>query len=136
MNRSTVYTFVGAETGEPVHIAVDPLALLIRMAQVSPIKCEMGESLIDALKAKSLGVEPEHALTLTDAALEAPLIVCEYGDTHIIADGAHRLWRRWKRGDGSFLAFVVPESVWRDYTISLPGDGAFWDNFNRNARVR
>jgi len=136
MIGATVYTFVDAATGEPTHILVDVLQRIIDQSGIPPTDCALGESLIDALKEGSLGVEEDYARTLADEALRVPLVVCEWGHTHIIADGAHRLWRRWQRGDANFLAYVVPERIWRACVVDLPGDGAFWDDFNRTAKIR
>jgi hypothetical protein len=97
----------------------------------------MGSGLIDALKRGDLGVEEAHALTLPEAALDTPLLVCQWGNEHVIADGAHRLWRRWQRGDRDFNAYYLPEELWRPWVIhDMPGDGQFWDFFNRNIKVR
>jgi hypothetical protein len=132
-----VYTFVDKATGEPTHIAATTLRLACEASRLQPILCEIGDTLVDALKAGALGVEEHHALKLQDSALETPLLVCIWGDSHVLADGAHRLWRRWKRGDQSFMAYMVPEPAWRLFTIyDMPGDGSFWDDFNRNAKVR
>lgn len=135
--RRTVYTFVNSETQQPTHIDVDPLLTAIKRAGVVPMLCEMGDTLEAALERNDLGVEEEHALKLPVEALDVPILVCCWGDTHVVADGAHRLWRRWKRGDKGFPAYVIPERAWRPFVITgLPGDGAFWNDFNRNAKIR
>lgn len=132
-----VYTFVDDETGQPTHILSGRLAEALKRSGAVPMLVEMGDTLIDAIKAGTLGVEEAHALTLPEAALDVPAIVGAWGEKHIIIDGAHRLWRRWKRGDIDFPAYVVPERAWRLFEIGdVPGDGAFWDDFNRNAKVR
>lgn len=131
-----VYTFVD-KAGEPTHIAASSLRAAVERSPLKPTWCVIGDSLADALTRGDLGVEEPHALKLPDEALETPILVCQWGADHIIADGAHRLWRRWKRGDDDFLAYVVPEGAWRIFTIAdMPMDGAFWDDFNRNAQVR
>lgn len=132
-----VYTFVDGETGEPTHIAASTLLATVKRAGVVPILAMIGGGLAEALQRGDLGVEEPHALKLPDVALDTPILVCEWGDKHIIADGAHRLWRRWQRGDPDFNAYIVPEPVWRRFVIAgMPGTGEFWDYFNRNARVR
>lgn len=134
-----VYTFVDSATGEPTHIASGMLLQAVKRAGVIPLQADIAPSLAAALEAGTLGVEEPHALSLPEAALEAPVLVCEWGDSHVIADGAHRLWRRWRRGDTDFPAYVIPERAWRLFVIpneEIGGDGAFWDNFNRNAKVR
>lgn len=132
-----VYTFVDGETGEPTHIATGLLLYALKGSRWPIIECEMAQSLVEALERGDLGVGEPHALSLPEAALNAPIIVCEWGDKHIVADGAHRLWRRWKRGDTGFRAYVLPEKVWRNFTIhDAPGDGKFWDHFNRTMKVR
>ena len=132
-----VYTFVTHE-GEPTHIAASSLLAAAKASGMRTTYCELGGTLVKALERNDLGVEIEHALKLVDAALEVPLLVCEWGERdHIIADGAHRLWRRWKRGDTNFHAYVIPEPVWRMFTIyDIPGSGAMWDTFNRTVKVR
>lgn len=140
MNRyikTAIYTFVDGDTGEPTHIAVEPLLAAIKRSGVIPILAGIGESLVAALERGELGVEEDHALTLPEEALDVPCVVCNWGETHIIADGAHRLWRRWKRGDLEFPVYVVPESAWRLFVVGgIPGDGKYWDHFNRNAKIR
>lgn len=132
-----VYTFVDGKTGEPTHIAASSLRACVERSGVTPMLCMFGEGLTDALARGDLGVEEHHALKLPEAALEVPILVCQWGPDHVIADGAHRLWRRWKRGDTDFPAYVIPEPAWRLFVVEgMPGDGAFWDTFNRNARVR
>lgn len=135
---TAIYTFVDGKTGETTHIAVEPLRAAIIRAGVIPVLAEIGGTLITALERGDLGVEEEYALKLPDAALDVPGIVCEWGKAdHVIADGAHRLWRRWKRGDATFPAYIIPEKAWRLYVVDdIPGDGKFWDHFNRNAKVR
>lgn len=134
-----VYTFVTKE-GEVVHINMVPLKAAIIRVGVTPILAEMGGSLVEALEAGTLGVEEDHALKLPEEALDVPGIVGLWGaNDHIIMDGAHRLWRRWKRGDREFPVYVVPEAAWRLYCIPnelVGGDAAYWDNFNRTAKVR
>lgn len=132
-----VYTFVAADTGQPTHIAASTLRMILEGLGWEITDCIIAGSLASALARGELGVEPAHALSLPESALEAPGIVCEWQDTHVIADGAHRLWRRWKRGDMAFPAYLVPEPAWRPFVIcDMPGDGKFWDHFNRNAQVR
>lgn len=134
---SPVYTFVDDETGQATHIAVEPLLDAIKRAGVVPMIAEMGDSLIEAIKRGDLNVETDHAATLPDEALDAPCVVGAWGDKHIIIDGSHRLWRRYARGDRDFPAYVIPERAWRLFVIDgMPGDGAYWDNFNRTAKVR
>lgn len=131
----SVYTFVCI--GVPTHIAASTLRSALERAQWPVTIAVMGESLAAALEAGSLGVEPAHALTLPDAALAVPCVVCEWGQDHVIADGAHRVWRRWKRGDIDFPAYLVPEPLWREFVIGdMPGSGEFWDTFNRTAEIR
>lgn len=137
---STVYTFVCSETGEPTHIDVSSLLRIVQAAGLKPIDAEIGDTLEEALRNGRLGVEEHHALKLPEEALKVPALVCQWGERdHVIADGAHRLWRRWKRGDKTFPVFIIPERVWRAFTIPnevMGGDGAYWDDFNRNAKVR
>lgn len=140
---TVVYTFVEHDD-TATHIASNILldALQTR-TKVRPqgwpvTDCVIGGSLAAALERGDLGVEPPHALRLPETALEAPAMVGQWGDSdHILIDGAHRLWRRWKRGDKEFPAYVVPEALWRMFTISdMPGTGEEWREFNRTAEVR
>lgn len=132
----TTYTFVEQGSLKPTHIASGVLYGLIK-DRLPVHTVEFSPSVIAALERGDLGVEEAHAWKLPAAALKVPLLVCEWGADHIFADGAHRLWRRWKRGDKDFTCYVVPEPLWRFFTIEgVPGDGAFWDTFNRTAQVR
>lgn len=133
-----VYTFVDKATGQPVHVASELLNTACKMSGWPIITANMAPSLVAAMEAGTLGVEEEHALKLPKAALDTPLLVLEYNDkSHVIADGAHRLWRRWKRGDTTFPCRVVPEPSWRMFEIyDMPGTGAEWDEFNRTAKIR
>lgn len=135
-----VYTFVDNDK-VPVHIAASTLYRGLQEARGGkgwPVTlCVMEQTLIDALKRGDLGVEEEHALTLPEEALERPGIIGAWGDAHICIDGAHRLWRRWQRGDRDFPAYYVPEALWREFTITgLPGTGEEWSDWNRNVKVR
>lgn len=139
MIKLEVYTFVTKE-GEVVHINMAPLKAAIIRTGITPILAEIGDTLATALEQGLLGVEEEHALKLSESALDVPAIVGTWGDSdHIVMDGNHRLWRRWKRGDTHFPAYVIPEKAWRLYCIPnelVGGDAAYWDHFNRNAKVR
>lgn len=131
-----VYTFVD-KAGTPTHIAASTLLGALERRAYAVTECFIATNLIEALERGDLGVEEPHALRLPDAALERPGIIGQWGDGHISIDGAHRLWRRWKRGDASFPAYVVPEPLWRLCTISdMPGSGAMWKEFNRTAQIR
>lgn len=131
-----IYTFVDTD-GTVTHIASGQLLAALVRAGAVPMLCEMADSLIACLERGDLGVEEHHALKLPESALDAPLTVGIWGDSHIVIDGAHRLWRRWKRGDRDFPAYMVPERGWRLFELhDMPGDGTFWDDFNRNAKVR
>lgn len=135
-DTDAVYTFVD-HAGEPTHIAASLLLETLQRSNVIPVMCEFGGALIAALERGDLGVEEPHALKLPEEALDAPGIIGQWGDEHISIDGAHRLWRRWKRGDRQFPAYYLPEVVWRRFTIDgMPGDGAFWRDHNGNAKVR
>jgi hypothetical protein len=132
----TLYTFVEGHSMHPTHIASGVLVKLLT-GRFPIHKPEISPSLARALERGDLGVEEPHALKLPEAALDTPVTVCEWGDTHIIADGAHRLWRRWKRGDKTFPAYIVPEKLWRHFVVNgVPGTGEFWDTFNRTAQIR
>lgn len=136
--NGTLYTFVDKGRVEPTHIASGVLLATIQSAQRVPVVyCQIAPALCRSLERGDLGVEEAHALKLPEESLEAPAIVCEWGDEHVVADGAHRLWRRWKRGDADFPAYIIPERVWRHFVVvDVPGDAQFWDGFNRTARVR
>lgn len=132
-----VYTFVHSETGEATHIAASTLLKVIKHSGIVPQIVGMGQSLIDAIERGDLNVEEEHAWALPDEALDQPILVGDWGDKHIIIDGSHRLWRRYKRGLRDFPAYCIPEEAWRYFVIyGIPGDGEFWDSFNRNVKVR
>lgn len=127
------YTFVETD-GTVTHLAASLLLrTLERPHRPYPVtRCEFGETLIAALERGDLGVEPNHARRLPEAALERPGIIGLWGDTHISIDGAHRIWRRWQRGDRWFPAYVVPEAAWRVFTIEgIPGDAETWRELNK-----
>lgn len=139
------YGFVHDDKHNVTHVAVGALKRLVAAyngafsSRPLPLdQCAFSDTLTGALERNELGVEIEHALTLSDEALKQPVIVGIWGaDKHILLDGAHRLWRVWKRGDQTFPAYVVPEYVWREFVVvDMPGDAAFWDEFNRTARIR
>ena len=133
----TMYTFVEAEKLMPTHIASRVLFDALTRNRVPVTIAHIAPSLVEAMERGDLGIEEPHALKLPEAALDTPAIVGEWGDTHIIIDGAHRLWRRWKRGDTTFPAYLIPEALWRHFTVrDVPGSGVFWDTFNRTAQVR
>ena len=133
----TTYTFVEKDhRARPTHIASGVMWQAVHR-RLPVTRCFIAPTLVAALVAGSLGVEPPHALKLPDSALDTPAMVCEWGPDHVIADGNHRLWRRWKRGDDDFPAYVIPETLWRHFVITdMPGDADFWDTFNREAHVR
>lgn len=130
------YTFV-EHNGTATHIAASTLLGALERHAAPVTRCMIAPSLVEALERGDLGVEPPHALRLPLEALERPGIIGEWGDTHIAIDGAHRLWRRWKRGDADFPAYVVPETLWRKFTIAdMPGSGEYWREFNKTAQIR
>lgn len=136
-DREAIYTFVDDDKGHATHIAATTLREAVERAGIIPQLVMMGESLIEAITGGSLNVEEDHALKLPDEALDTPILVGNWGHKHIIIDGSHRLWRRWKRGDPDFPAYVIPEKAWRRFVIyDMPGDGNFWERFNRTAKVR
>jgi hypothetical protein len=131
-----VYTFT-EKSGNVTHIAASTLKGLLEAKGFPVTHCEIGQSLAEALERGDLGVEPPHALSLPDEALERPGVIGEWRGAHICIDGAHRLWRRWKRGDTDFPAYVVPEYIWRMFEIGdMPGTGEEWREWNRTAQVR
>lgn len=132
-----VYAFVDGASGTPTHIAASTLLGALEAANWPVHDVHMGQGLIDAITRGDLNEEQDHALKLPDEALASPILVGEWGQEHIIIDGSHRLWRLYERGDRTFPARVVPEKLWRAFTIrDMPGSGAFWDDFNRTAKVR
>lgn len=132
-----VYAFT-THDGQAVHIAASTLLGALERKPWPVTHCVIAPSLVEALERGDLGVEPPHALSLPDAALERPGVVGEWGDgAHICIDGAHRLWRRWKRGDADFPAYVVPEALWRHFQIGdMPGSAEHWREWNKTAQIR
>jgi hypothetical protein len=127
----SVYTFT-PDDAPPVHIAASVLGRALKSANWPVTDCHIAPSLVDALKRGLLGVEEAHARRLPDGALNIPGIIGTWGEHHISIDGAHRLWRRWQRGDASFPAYVVPEKLWRRFTIvGFPGDADDWREINK-----
>lgn len=132
-----VYSFVEHD-GTATHIAASTLLATLE-AYRSPkgermpvTTIHMDAGLLRALERGDLGVEVAHTLRLPEAALERPGIIGQWGEHHISIDGAHRVWRRWKHGDRTFAAYVVPEALWRMYVITdMPGDGATWREINK-----
>lgn len=130
------YTFVD-NSGEVTHVAADVLLRSLKRAGVVPQLAAMGAGLLAAIERGDLNVEEDHAHSLPEEALATPLMVGAWGEEHIIIDGSHRLWRRWKRGYRDFLAYLVPETTWRQFVIyDMPFDATFWDYHNRNSKVR
>lgn len=130
-----VYTFT-MHDGTVTHIAASTLLGALERKPWPVTSCEIGESLAAALERGDLGVEPPHALRLPDAALERPGVIGEWDDAHICIDGAHRLWRRWQRGDTHFPAYVVPEPLWRLFTIDdMPGSADLWREWHPRRRL-
>ena len=133
----TMYTFVEGKNMHPTHIASGVLSKALARSAMQVVHPLIAPSLAAALERGDLGVEEQHALKLSEASLEVPGVVGEWGDTHIVIDGAHRLWRRWKRGDKTFPCYLIPEALWRHFVVNgVPGSGEFWDTFNRTAQVR
>lgn len=132
-----VYTFT-TNDGQAVHVAASTLRRMIEAHGGYPVTdCEMAPSLIEAMQRGDLGIEEPHAMRLPEEALEVPAIIAEWGDAHVCMDGAHRLWRRWQRGDKTFPAYVVPEALWRQFQISdMPGSADEWREWNRTAQIR
>jgi hypothetical protein len=112
-----VYTFVEKD-GTATHIATTVLLQTLKRAGVTPVLCVYDQTLVQALERGDLGVEVDHALALPEARLDVPGIVGQWGDEHIMIDGAHRLWRRWKRGDPDFPAYYLAEHLWRRFVIN------------------
>ena len=131
-----VYTFT-TNDGQAIHIAASTLYGALERANWPVTECHMAPTLIAALERGDLGVEEPHALTLPEEALKRPGIIGEWGDAHISIDGAHRLWRRWQRGDHDFPAYVVPEQLWRQFCVhDMPGSADEWRDWNKNAKIR
>ena len=131
----SIYSFTDHD-GNITHIASTVLrAVSIKL--LTPVTCYINDSLREANARGDTGVEAEYALKLADEALEVPILVCEWGVDHVIADGAHRLWRRIQRGDVDFPAYVVPEKAWRHFVITdVPGTTQQWRDFNDNVPGR
>jgi hypothetical protein len=133
-----VYTLVDKASGKPTHVASAFLLRTCEAARLPIIRADIGGTLVTALENGELGVEEEHALKLPNEAIHSPLLVLEWNtQDHVIADGAHRLWRRWKAGHTTFRCYLVREEAWRHFEIyDMPGSGEEWDEFNRNAKIR
>lgn len=63
-------------------------------------------------------VEAAKARALTREQVNDPVIVLEWSDgTHLLIDGAHRLWRRWHESQGEVHAYVLPRAFWHRYVL-------------------
>lgn len=124
-----VYTFKEDKTGELHHFAVDQMNAYIRAA----LKPELIVIHPDMLKhlVNRGGWEPDHLANMSDAALEAPCTLIDYGDgTHVLADGVHRVLKHAQKGHDTFPAYVVPERIWRRFLIEdVPREIVDWDDF-------
>lgn len=133
------YGFVDNDKNEVTHIATGVIKRIMAEDLIRPpvTQCMFGESLTQAFERGELGVEEDHAMRLPEEALKVPCLIGLWGKSHIMLDGAHRVWRRLKRGDLDFPAYVMPENVWREFIVyDVPGTAAQWNEFNRHAKIR
>lgn len=74
------------------------------------------------------GIEPDHLERITPERMEHPLLLLRWADeTHVVADGGHRLVRRALSGIDHAQAWLVPERLWRRFVIDgMPGEATQW----------
>lgn len=126
----TVFTWENSDDpGEQLSFAVDRLAEAAEAAN---------------LEILAVAIDPEFAASLPERrGLEAhrierllqnirawkPILICVMPDgTGLTVDGNHRYFIAWKAGGTAIPAYLVPESMWREYLIDFPHDKAFQEH--------
>jgi hypothetical protein len=65
------------------------------------------------------GIEPHRLARLTTEICSRPLLMCTQSDgSQLIVDGHHRYVRIGIDGGKQALAWILPERVWRPYTVA------------------
>lgn len=64
------------------------------------------------------GVEAHRLSRLTSSQLAEPLLLADLGRSQLLIDGTHRYVRKSDLGHNEFTAYLVPESLWKDFLVS------------------
>lgn len=125
-----VYTFKNDQTGVIHHFAVDQMNAYIQAAGLEPKPIEIHPDLIRHLVERG-GWEKAHLDQMSDEAMKTPCTLIEYDEqTHVLADGVHRVLRHVQRFRPTFLAYLVPERIWSRFLIyDFPEWVTDWDDF-------
>lgn len=128
-----VYTFKHEDTGLVQHFAVDQLNKYLRGIDMQPEPVIIHHHLLQQLINRG-GWEKAHLENLPDEAMEVPCTLIAYTDgTHILADGVHRVLKRAMKGHQEFMAYHVPERIWKRFLIvDFPEWACDWDDFLTN----
>jgi hypothetical protein len=125
-----VYSWSSKKRGSTLHFAITRMRMYLESLDLPIIEAALTKELILAV-ASSNGLEEEHLERQSDEKLDQPIIMLDCGDgTHIVADGSHRMLRRFLKGLFTAPTWSVPEHIWQRFIITgMPGDEEGWQRY-------
>jgi hypothetical protein len=125
-----VYSWSSRSRGTTLHFAMTRMRTYLESSELPVIDVALTKELIFAI-ASSNGLEEEHFDRQSDEKLEQPVIMFDCDDgSHIVADGSHRMVRRFLKYIFFVPAWSVPERIWRRFIITdMPGSEQGWQDY-------
>jgi hypothetical protein len=129
-----VFTVKDALNGETLHFAIGLLQRtideVVKEISWKPVSVAMTQEFYEHAMSNR-GIEQVKLDRLDDPKLrDNPVLMAMEGTNwqscHLI-DGHHRYVRRWQRGFRVIKAYMIPEHVWREFTLALPTTDSFVD---------
>jgi hypothetical protein len=124
------YVWCDADDGSLLHFASTRLRLYLESIDYPITECVLTPEWVETTSRQS-GIEPDHFARIIaqgDRRLDKPIILAAWSDgSHLTVDGSHRLVLRYHLGRSFVNAYLVPETIWRDFLIEgAPGEKEMW----------
>jgi hypothetical protein len=125
-----VFSWTDARTGGVIHIAVTRLNAYLGGTGWPLVRVVIDPALAEAVAAQNC-IEADHVFAITAERREAPVTMLEMDDGTVLpCDGSHRILRRFIDEVFWVRAFMVPERLWRRFSIEgTPGEEAAWRSY-------
>ena len=119
-----IFSWQSAGSQKIEHYAVTFLNEYLEITRFPTSRCLLTDHLVEAAWKNGIEEIRLQQITLIQIAKPITLLAQETGDhqgTHVVADGNHRLIMLHRAGFREFLAWMVPEKIWKEFRIvNLP----------------
>lgn len=115
--RGQIFTHVDSKTGVNTVYAVTDLRRACDH-YILPLYCITIEREDVEMVKRLRGIEPYRVRRAMQSPRWLPLLFAmQPDDTYLMIDGSHTLVARWMLGHTQANAYVIPERIWRHYTV-------------------